>query len=357
MTADAEPAYKFDVALSFAGEDREYVEQVAEPLRSAGLQVFYDSDYQADMWGEDLVEYFDQVYRVKARYAIMFISHYYATKMWPRHERRSALARALEERRAYILPVRLDDTPLEGLRPTVGYLDARVVGLEGIVRTALNKITGSAPAPPSEITRVPRTEAERQQILAERPRGWEFLYFAGQLLHERNGVEDKYRDHEIQYAALTGEVADDPVFGYITHRLNDAMSLANKMSALVGNTAAKERAFGPPGQAGDPERLAHLAKRWNSSYEEFMDWASRVRGVTAPSEYHPLLDLLACYADDPVEKYRRMVDEYVAKIDGIPAALAAGEQIRIEMNLTISVPDDLALAYHAESARIKDLPK
>lgn len=26
------------------------------------------------MWGEDLVEYLDQIYRLKARYAIMFIS-------------------------------------------------------------------------------------------------------------------------------------------------------------------------------------------------------------------------------------------------------------------------------------------
>ena len=72
--ASEEPTYEFDVAVSFAGEDRELVEEIVSRLKDAGVRVFYDTDYQAAMWGEDLVEYLDQVYRVKARYAIMFIS-------------------------------------------------------------------------------------------------------------------------------------------------------------------------------------------------------------------------------------------------------------------------------------------
>jgi hypothetical protein len=353
MTADAGPAYEFDVALSFAGEDREYVEQVAEPLNAAGLQVFHDSDYQAEMWGEDLVEYLDQVYRLKAHYTIMFVSRHYAEKMWTRHERRSALARALEEKGAYVLPVRLDDTPLEGLRPTVGYLDARVVGLDGIERAALTKITGSAPAPPSAVTRVPRTEAERQQVLLDRQPGWEYLYFAAQLLHERDGVEGKYRDHEIEYAGLTGEAVErDAIFTYITLRINDAKSRVNMMSALVNNETAREQAFGLPGEAGDPERLAHLAKRWNSTYEELMDWAARVRGVSAPSEYQHLLELLARFTNEPLKQYRDMVDEYVAKVDALPAALAAEETVVIAIKFTITLPDDVLQEYNAEFDRL-----
>ena len=154
--ASEEPTYEFDVAVSFAGEDRELVEEIVSRLKDAGVRVFYDTDYQAAMWGEDLVEYLDQVYRLKARYAIMFISRFYAEKMWTRHERRSALARALEQRSAYVLPVRLDSTALEGLRPTLGYLDARLVGPDGIVSATLAKLTGTQPAQPAAITRVPQ---------------------------------------------------------------------------------------------------------------------------------------------------------------------------------------------------------
>ena len=34
--------YQYDVALSFAGEDRIYVEQVAKILESKGINVHYD---------------------------------------------------------------------------------------------------------------------------------------------------------------------------------------------------------------------------------------------------------------------------------------------------------------------------
>ena len=307
------------------------------------------------MWGEDLIEYLDQIYRVKARYAIMFISRFYAEKMWTRHERRSALARALEQRSAYVLPVRLDSTALEGLRPTLGYLDARLIGPDGIVSATLAKLTGAPPAQPAAITRVPRTEAERQQVLLVRPPAWEFLYFAGQLLHERDSVEAKYLDHEMRYSSATGEVVKRAdIVGYISRKADDSMRLVNIMSMLVVNETARERAFGAPGQAGDPDRLAHLAKRWNSVYEEFLDWAASLRGASAPSEYHKLLELLARFADGPTEQYRRFVDEYVTKVDAVPAAIAAGNKVYLEMSLIISIPDEVTTAYHAEFDRLRN---
>jgi TIR domain len=348
-----QPTYEFDVAVSFAGEDRELVEEIVRRLRDADVRVFYDTNYQAAIWGEDLVEYLDQIYRVKARYTMIFISHFYAEKMWTRHERRSALARALEQRSAYVLPVRLDSTPLEGLRPTIGYLDARVMGPGGIVTTTLEKLTGTPAAEPAPITRVPRTEAERQQVLLMRPPVWEFQYFAGQLLKERNSVETKYRDHEIGYAAPSGEIVERAeIASYIKRQANDASVFAAKLTRLVSDKAAQERAFGAPGQPGDAGRLAHLAKRWNSTYEEFMDWAASLRGVSAPPEFRNLLDLLARYANGPVEQYRTFVDDFIAKVDALPAAIATGREVKLELTLTISIPEEVVQAYSAEFDRL-----
>lgn len=45
--------YKYDIALSFAGEDREYVEKVATLLKENGIKVFYDKFEQVDLWGKD----------------------------------------------------------------------------------------------------------------------------------------------------------------------------------------------------------------------------------------------------------------------------------------------------------------
>jgi hypothetical protein len=115
--------FEFDVALSFAGEDRPYVEQVAQILRNGGLRVFYDEFHEAELWGKDLYVYLRDVYQTRAKYTVMFVSAPYAAKRWPNHERESAQARALEENREYILPARFDSTKIPGLAPTTGYVD------------------------------------------------------------------------------------------------------------------------------------------------------------------------------------------------------------------------------------------
>lgn len=115
----------YDVALSFAGEERVYVEQVAESLRSKGVAVFYDQFEEADLWGKNLYDHFMDVYQNQARYAILFISSHYKEKVWANHERQSAQSRALEQSIEYVLPARFDDTELAGILSTVGYVDLR----------------------------------------------------------------------------------------------------------------------------------------------------------------------------------------------------------------------------------------
>ena len=115
----------YDVALSFAGEDRHHAARLAGLLREEGYSVFYDEDELAELWGSNLYDYLSSVYRDRAEYCVMFLSEYYAQKVWTNHERESAQARAFEENREYILPVRLDDTEIPGILSTVGYLDLR----------------------------------------------------------------------------------------------------------------------------------------------------------------------------------------------------------------------------------------
>jgi hypothetical protein len=122
MLAKLLPSY--DVVLSFAGEDRKYVERIAKYLRSQSVSVFYDSFEEANLWGKDLVEHLDLIYRRSSKYCVVFISKHYAERMWTRHERRSALARALQTREEYILPARIDETELPGIPHTVAHISA-----------------------------------------------------------------------------------------------------------------------------------------------------------------------------------------------------------------------------------------
>ncbi len=113
-------SFKYEVALSFAGEDRTYVEKVADALARKGLRVFYDRHEEVELWGKDLYEHLSEVYSKRARFVVLFISRHYKAKLWTNHERKSAQARAFKERKEYILPARFDRTRLPGILDTVG---------------------------------------------------------------------------------------------------------------------------------------------------------------------------------------------------------------------------------------------
>jgi len=131
---------KFDVALSFAGEQRDYVRRVAEILGSSGVKVFFDEFYKSHLWGKDMTVYFQEVYYSNSNWCIMFASKEYVDKAWPSYERKNALAKELEVKNGYILPVRFDDTEVPGLLPTINYLDARNESPEDIARLFIEKM-------------------------------------------------------------------------------------------------------------------------------------------------------------------------------------------------------------------------
>jgi hypothetical protein len=130
----------YEIALSFAGEDRAYVEMVARFLDSHCVSFFYDDYAQADLWGKDLYVHLAKVYSEAQKFVVMFVSKHYAEKLWANHERRAAQSRAFQEKGEYILPVRFDDTKVDGLLPTIGFLDARKLSPEVLASKILEKL-------------------------------------------------------------------------------------------------------------------------------------------------------------------------------------------------------------------------
>ena len=132
--------YEFDISLSFASEQREYVERVAEELNYRGISVYYDAYDQANLWGRDLSEYFKEVFQDKSHYCIVFASKEYATKMWPTFELENVLKKATESREDFILPVKFDETIIPGIPYTLGYLDAHSYSPVQISQFAAQKL-------------------------------------------------------------------------------------------------------------------------------------------------------------------------------------------------------------------------
>lgn len=340
--------FDFDIAVSFAGEDRELVEDVVRDLKQSGFTVFYDEDFAYEMWGEDLVEYFSDIYERRARFAILFVSADYARKPWTNHERRSALARALEQGSTYVLPVRVDGTKLPGLRPTVGYLDADRHGASGIAAAIRAKLGDPSQDGDRKFNgKAPRTQAEVAVLLGERPPAWEYFLIAYYMVEGIDELEEKLLDHEIGFAIPSQHVTDDDVIAFARAQNDRVLVLIQSFDALLDG-APLEKAIGKPGSAGEPLRIRHFARRVVAIYEGFLDWSMRLRSTASGSpEAREVFAAGAEYASQPIASIREFVLEYRSEVDTWSSRLGRDEHIEVTFPVKLSIPAETQDRYLA----------
>ena len=88
MVADAAEPRRFDIALSFQGEQRDYVKEVAALLASTFSEgrVLYEHFHDAEFARLDLNTYLSALYRKDSELIVIFLCPEYAAKLWCRLE-------------------------------------------------------------------------------------------------------------------------------------------------------------------------------------------------------------------------------------------------------------------------------
>lgn len=227
---DGTKTQSYEVALSFAGEDRVYVSQAAEELKRLGIAIFYDEDARADLWGEDLYVYLDKVYRMASQYCVMFVSKSYADKHWTNHERMSLQARDfVNAHDGTVLPARFDDTEIPGLRPQIGYLDLRKLSPHAFAELIADKVRG-----------------KRQRVLKEAlARSLELArsYLLPQSLASADSVAQEIRgtfaatgytpSSELVEPYLQSDESSERVVGYLIYQIAPYMGIGRLWSEVL----------------------------------------------------------------------------------------------------------------------------
>jgi hypothetical protein len=133
---------KHDVAFSFAGENRIFVEHINTVLKLSGFNVFYDNDYAVDLWGSDLTITLPEHYN-NSRYVVLFIDEYYLRKMWTFFERQVIIENYLKLKgNNYILPVFLNgfEGKVPGLSGLIGHLSCKTDNPDYLINLLLEKL-------------------------------------------------------------------------------------------------------------------------------------------------------------------------------------------------------------------------
>jgi hypothetical protein len=142
----------YDLAFSFAGEDRDYVEKVKVECEKLGLTVYYDQDRRIEQWGKSFIGEQRKVYSgYKTKHFVPFISQHYFVKPVPTDEFKSALMESIR-RSQYILPIKLDNSKvsIEYLSEDTQYLKSADYSPQQLAG-ALKYIVTSGKEPAKEV--------------------------------------------------------------------------------------------------------------------------------------------------------------------------------------------------------------
>ena len=134
--------HRFQVALSFPGEHRDYVARVATELdRHLGSnECFYDEFYEAQLARPNLDVLLQGVYGDRSDLVVAFVCAEYDEKLWCGIEWRKIRERVATGDEIEVMYVRLGEGDVAGMTALDGYLDARTRAPEDVARSIVDRL-------------------------------------------------------------------------------------------------------------------------------------------------------------------------------------------------------------------------
>lgn len=108
----ANGTHTFDIAISFAGENREIAEEIAKILRLLDYEVFYDRLYEANYLGSSWSVEFERIFSSDSKFVLCLLDINHKNKIWPTFERECFAEKTQTNE---VIPIFLDDTKFVGI--------------------------------------------------------------------------------------------------------------------------------------------------------------------------------------------------------------------------------------------------
>ncbi len=149
-TDDHEPVRRFDVALSFPGEHRPYVKDIAHALATSLTmdKIFYDEFYEEELARPNLDTYLQRIYHDDSRLIVVFLCEDYDNKEWCGLELRAIRDLIKKRRDNDLMFVQVDDGEVEGLFSIDGKVDSRGRSADEIASLIIKRLRKRPASPP-----------------------------------------------------------------------------------------------------------------------------------------------------------------------------------------------------------------
>ena len=256
---DLDMPKRFRIALSFPGEVRVFVADIAQLLsRQFGDEsILYDKFHEAEFARPNLDTHLQALYHDHSELVVVFLSVDYDRKEWPGLEWRAIRDLIKARKDESVMLVRLDETPIRGLFSLDGYVDAKDKDAAAVVRLICERLETLGGEIPSGLSSSGTDRPFPQAVRDAINRGVDFV---------NGGYHAKARE-EFEAAA---HLADET--GHISARVDAREHLALVMLHFernaVGARELLELCLGLLAQGDDKEERAEVLDRLAHLYDQ-----------------------------------------------------------------------------------------
>ena len=141
------------------------------------------------------------------------------------------------------------------------------------------------------------------RLAIDRPKGWEYLLFAEQLIFEVDQAWMLQHERVAGMAPGLGEDVSDPS-AWGQFRLSDIRRLTATLDDLINRRLPI--AFGEPGVPGDPEAIAFVARSLSELYRTLHLWRRKVMTANVDERLARVIPLMGKFVDDALTKLETM---------------------------------------------------
>lgn len=130
--------HKYDIAISYANEQKSYVKKLAEALLNHHMRIFADFLEPNRFWGEDLPTELRKIYHDECKYILIILSKEYAQKGFSQFEGKVASERHITGDKFFV--IKYDDVTLPWLNTSIGYIDSSAYNETELAALLVDKI-------------------------------------------------------------------------------------------------------------------------------------------------------------------------------------------------------------------------
>ncbi|MEN2418326.1 caspase family protein [Streptomyces rimosus] len=205
-----------------------------------------------------------------------------------------------------------------------------------------------------EVPPVPRTAAQRNELLVRKPPCWEYLLYSSSLILGLESLEDRWLEYQAGRSSASRHMSLNEIYRYSERSVEQVLKITDGIDESL-SAELQVKAFGARGEDGDADLIMDMAARLVGVYEDYLEWAMAFRAIIAPQAAARLVEVAALLVDKPMNTIREFVDEFATQIDRLNDRYmeVEGEGVHININLTLTVEEWVIEEYVNQMKKVR----